>query len=123
MVWTKTKEFFKSWGAQHFLHTATMYFESLLNQKRWSSVESLQQRSVKMINNAYSVVMNPDINPLRHLPKIVRFQLMTSLALMWSVVFAVWSGMVAFVGPSMLAHAVLLIGVYFTGDVFRRLSK
>ena len=76
-----------------------------------------------MINNAYSVVMNPDINPLRHLPKIVRFQLMTSLALMWSVVFAVWSGMVAFVGPSMLAHAVLLIGVYFTGDVFRRLSK
>ena len=76
-----------------------------------------------MINNAYSAVMDPDINPLRHLPKIVRFQLMTSLALMWSVVFAVWSGMVAFAGPSMLVHAILLIGVYFTGDVFRRASK
>ncbi len=76
-----------------------------------------------MINNAYSAVMNPDVNPLRHLPKIVRFQIMTSLALMWSVVFAVWSGMVAFAGPSMLVHALLLIGVYFTGDVFRRASK
>jgi len=39
---------------------------------------------------------------MRHLPKIVRFQLMTSLALMWSIVFSVWAGMVTLAGPSML---------------------
>lgn len=73
-----------------------------------------------MLRNAYAVVMNPEINPLRALPKIVRFQLMTSLSLMWSVVFSVWSGTIAFVGPSMLTHAILLVGVFFTADVFRR---
>ena len=76
-----------------------------------------------MIHNAYNVVMNPELNPLRGLPKIVRFQLMSALALMWSIVFSVWSGMIAWVGPSMAAHAVLLVGVFFTADVFRRASR
>ncbi len=76
-----------------------------------------------MIRNAYNVVMNPDLNPLRGLPKIVRFQLMSALALMWSIVFSVWSGMIAWAGPSMAAHAVLLVGVFFTTDVFRRASR
>ena len=76
-----------------------------------------------MISNAYASVMNPDVNPLRHLHKTVRFQLMTVLALMWSVVFSVWSGMVMWVGPSMLVHTLLLVGVYFTADVFRRANK
>jgi len=76
-----------------------------------------------MLRDAYAVVMNPETNPLRGLPKIVRFQLMTSLALMWSVVFSVWSGMVALAGPSMAVHAILLIGVFFTADVFRRTKR
>ena len=76
-----------------------------------------------MIRNAYNAVMNPDLNPLRGLPKIVRFQLMSTLALMWSIVFSVWSGMIALVGPSMAAHALLLVGVFFTTDVFRRANK
>tara|TARA_B100000161_G_scaffold198047_1_gene144229 strand:+ start:44 stop:352 length:309 start_codon:yes stop_codon:yes gene_type:complete len=76
-----------------------------------------------MIANAYAAVMNPEVNPLRQLPKTVRFQIMTSLALMWSIVFALWTGMIMWVGPSMLVHAILLIGVYFTGDAFRRAGK
>ena len=76
-----------------------------------------------MIRNAYNVVMNPELNPLRGLPKIVRFQLMSALALMWSIVFSVWSGMIAWAGPSMAAHAILLVGVFFTADVFRRASR
>jgi hypothetical protein len=76
-----------------------------------------------MFREAYSAVMNPDINPLRDLPKVVRFQLMTSLALMWSVVFSVWAGMITWVGPSMLVHSLLLIGVFFTADVFRRVRR
>ena len=76
-----------------------------------------------MIANAYAAVMNPEVNPLRQLPKMVRFQIMTSLALMWSIVFALWTGMIMWVGPSMFVHAILLIGVFFTGDAFRRASK
>ena len=73
-----------------------------------------------MLNRAYSVVMNPDANGLSKLPKIVRFQLMTVLALMWSVVFCVWIGAVSMIGPSWAAHAILLVGVFFTADIFRR---
>ena len=39
---------------------------------------------------------------------MVRFQIMTSLALMWSIVFALWTGMIMWVGPSMVVHAILL---------------
>lgn len=76
-----------------------------------------------MLANTYAAIMNPDRNPLAHLPKIVRFQLMTVLALMWSIVFCVWTGAVAMIGPSMAVHAILLVGVFFTADVFRRLQQ
>ena len=72
-----------------------------------------------MLKRAYALVMNTDLNGLSKLPKIVRFQLMTTLALMWSVVFCVWIGAVAMIGPSMAAHAILLVGVFFTADIFR----
>ena len=75
------------------------------------------------ISNAYASVMDPEVNALRRLPKVVRFQLMTALALMWSVVFAIWIGAVQIIGPSWAAHAILLVGVYFTADVFRRSYK
>jgi hypothetical protein len=31
-----------------------------------------------------------------------------------------WSGTIAVVGPSIAAHTILLIGVFFTADIFRR---
>ena len=46
-----------------------------------------------MLKNMYASVMDENVNPLRTLPKIVRFQLMITLATLWSGVFAIWSGM------------------------------
>ena len=76
-----------------------------------------------MLGRTYTLIMNPESNALFRLPKIVRFQLMTVLALMWSVIFSVWIGAVSMIGPSMAAHSVLLIGVFFTADIFRRADK
>ena len=76
-----------------------------------------------MFSRAYSLIMNPETNALFRLPKIVRFQLMTVLALMWSVIFSVWIGAVSMIGPSMAAHSILLLGVFFTADIFRRSNK
>lgn len=73
-----------------------------------------------LISNSYAVVMDPQINPLRRLPKMVRFQIMTILALAWSVVFCLWMGAIQMIGLSWTAHALLLVGVYFTADIFRR---
>jgi len=76
-----------------------------------------------MLPQMYNAVMNPDVNPLRRLPRAVRFQIMTYLAMMWSIVFCVWIGAVSLIGPSLAVHAILLAGVYFTADVFRRVSR
>ncbi|MEQ8665160.1 MAG: hypothetical protein RIC16_05490 [Rhodospirillales bacterium] len=76
-----------------------------------------------MLRDAYAAVMDESRNPLARLPKIVRFQLMSVLALMWSVVSCVWIGAVSLIGPSMAAHSILLVGVFFTADIFRRTNR
>ena len=73
-----------------------------------------------MIKESYAVVMSPNTNPLNRLPKIVRFQLMTSLAFMWSFIFTMWIGSVQFFGPSAVAHTLVLIGVFFTAEIFNK---
>jgi hypothetical protein len=76
-----------------------------------------------MIKSLYDLVMNPEHNPLRTLPKMVRFQFMVVLAYMWSVVFSIYVGVIALAGPSIVAHTILLVGVYFTADIFGRAQK
>ncbi len=76
-----------------------------------------------MIRSLYNLVMDPERNPLQALPKVVRFQYMVILAYMWSVVFSIYIGTIAYLGPSIAAHTILLIGVFFTADIFRRARK
>jgi hypothetical protein len=73
-----------------------------------------------MIKYLYNLFMDPERNPLQALPKMVRFQYMVILAYMWSVVFSIYLGAIAVLGPSIAAHTILLIGVFFTADIFRR---
>ncbi len=75
------------------------------------------------MTNAWQVVMDPDRNPLRRLPRIVAFQLMSVLAWMWSSVFCLWIGAVWLIGPSILAHTILLVGVFFTAVVFAQAER
>jgi len=70
--------------------------------------------------NLYSIVMNSSLNPLRKLPKSVRFQIMVLLSWMWSVVFSLWVGSVLAFGASISVHMILLVGIFFTAEAFRR---
>ena len=72
-----------------------------------------------MIKQYYDLVMNPKQNPLRSLPKYVRFQLMTVLSIMWTTIFSVWSGLTYLFGPSVVVHMLLAMGVVFTAEIFR----
>lgn len=74
----------------------------------------------KMLSNAYSLIMNPALNPLRGLPKPVRFQIMVVLAYMWSITFALWAGYLWLFGPSALAHTLLILALFATNEVFHR---
>jgi hypothetical protein len=72
-----------------------------------------------MIRRSFELVMNTEKNPFRSLPKMVRFQFMVILAYLWSAVFTIWAGSVMLLGPTVLGHSVLLVGIFFTADAFR----
>jgi hypothetical protein len=76
-----------------------------------------------MARELYSLIMNPRKNPLAALPRTVAFQLMTSLAWLWSLVFSFWIGSMAIFGPSAAVHVILLIGIFFTADIFAKARK
>ena len=71
-----------------------------------------------MLTRAYRLVMDPSENPLRNLPSMVRFHYMLLLSYMWSAIFALWVGYTWLMGPSLIVHTVLLIGVFFTAEIF-----
>jgi hypothetical protein len=45
------------------------------------------------------------------------------LAFMWSAIFSVWTGWINMFGPSAIGHMILLVGVFFTVDVFRHVQQ
>ena len=67
--------------------------------------------------------MSSETNGLSDLPKIVKFQLMTLLSFMWSIVFTLMVGSYLVLGPTLLLHVFFLIGIYFTSEVFRKVNK
>ena len=73
--------------------------------------------------NLYSIVMNSSFNPLRKLPKSVRLQIMVLLSWMWSSIFSLWVGSVLAFGASIGVHMILLVGIFFTAEAFRRARK
>ena len=76
-----------------------------------------------MIKQYYNLVMSSDNNGLASLPKIVKFQLMTLLSFMWSIIFTLMVGIYLVLGPTLLLHVLFLIGVYFTSDVFKKVKS
>ena len=76
-----------------------------------------------MIKKYYSFVMNSDYNGLSTLPNMVKFQLMTILSFMWSIVFTLMVGSYIVLGPTMILHVLFLIGIYFTAEVYGKVKK
>lgn len=67
---------------------------------------------------AVSVVMDPEANPLRELPRIRRFQMMLVLSMMWSIIFSAAFGAWYLFGELVVGHALVLTGVFVTAMVF-----
>ena len=70
----------------------------------------------------YNSIMNPEINPLSRLPKVTRFQIMTLLSVMWSIVFCAWTGLYSILGASILGHTLVVMAIFFTASVFQHFS-
>lgn len=76
-----------------------------------------------MIKEMWNSVMDANKNPLMRLPTMVRFQIMTYLAIMWCMIFTVYTGWLMTLGPSIFAHLVILVGIFFTHKIFKDSSS
>lgn len=77
-----------------------------------------------MLRTVFETVMDPSKNALSKIPKVVRFQLMATLALLWSMIFCVSAGLLVWLPGYIAVHLVLLaIGVFGTGWTFQRAQK
>ncbi len=77
-----------------------------------------------MLLNMWESVMDSNNNPLRELPKTVRFQLMLILSCLWSTIFCVSAGLMIYLPGYILAHlGLLLIGFFGTAWLFRLFGR
>lgn len=77
-----------------------------------------------MKRSVFDAIMNPYRNGLVKLPKMVRFQLMVSLSLMWSVIFCTSAGVLVWLPGYVAVHVVLLlIGIFGTSWIFRTAQR
>lgn len=77
-----------------------------------------------MNRSIFDAIMNPYKNGLGKLPKIVRFQLMVSLSLMWSVIFCASAGVLVWLPGYVAVHVVLLlIGIFGTSWIFKTAQR
>ncbi len=76
------------------------------------------------IYDYYKYIFDSSKNPLRHIPDPVsRFYIMTILATMWCLSFALYLGSIIYFGISLAAHIILLLMFFFTMAIFYDAEK
>ncbi len=67
----------------------------------------------------YKLIMDSKRNPLSYIPdNNTRHLVMQILAWMWCIIFGISVGSITVFGISVIAHAVLIAGVFITAGVF-----
>ena len=71
------------------------------------------------LKDSWNSVMSVERSPVRHLPLPTAHLVMQVLAWMWSIIFSLAVGSYIAFGITMLAHSLVLAGVFVTLAVFR----
>lgn len=64
-------------------------------------------------------LLNPDVNPLRHMPVYIRYFTSILIACFWCLAFGLFFGELLFIGYNMLGHIAILTMVFFTWGAFK----
>jgi hypothetical protein len=77
-----------------------------------------------MIKQTWSLIMDSEKNPLRHIPDInTRHMVMQVLAWMWCIIFSMYIGSIAAFGISASIHALLIAGIFITLGTFETAKR
>ena len=76
-------------------------------------------REMILFLRIYNSLMRRKYNPLSNIPNVATGHLvMQLLAWMWCIVFSMWMGSVYIFGISVIAHAVIIAGIFITAATF-----
>ena len=76
------------------------------------------------IKQAFSLVFNPSVSPLRHIPNVAtRHFVMQILGFMWAVGFSIAIGSYTFLAASVIGHAALIAAIAITIATFTVAAK
>jgi hypothetical protein len=77
-----------------------------------------------MLKSGWAVIMDPERNALKSIPRTVRFQFMVVLASLWSAIFCANMGLMLWLPGYLIVHVVLLlIGIFGTRWLFQSASR
>ena len=77
-----------------------------------------------MIKQTWSLIMDSEKNPLRHIPDInTRHMVMQVLAWMWCIIFSMYIGSIVAFGISASIHALLIAGIFITLGTFETAKR
>ena len=72
-----------------------------------------------MVQKIYNSIMRRKYNPLANIPNVATGHLlMQLLAWMWCIIFSMWMGSVYVFGITVVAHAMIIAGIFITATIF-----
>ncbi len=74
---------------------------------------------VQAIRQSGHDLLNPDVNPLRHMPVYIRYFASILIACFWCLAFGLFFGELLFIGYNMLGHIAIVSMVFVTWGAFR----
>lgn len=84
----------------------------------------IKNGKANVMRSWFQAVMDPSRNPLARLQPAQRFQIMATLAIMWSLIFCAMAGIMVWYPAYVAAHFVLLvIGTLTTAVLFKSAGK
>ena len=79
---------------------------------------------MKILYDAYNVIMNANVNPLRNIPDMsTRFTILCYLSLIWSIAFATFFGSILVFGITSVAHIAILVAIGITVVTFETATR
>ena len=74
---------------------------------------------IKAIRKSGSDLLNPNVNPLRHMPTHIRYFASILIACFWCLAFGLFFGELLFIGYNMLGHIAIISMVFVTWGAFK----
>ncbi len=74
---------------------------------------------IQALRRSGSDILNPNTNPLRHMPIHIRYFTSILIACFWCLAFGLFFGELLFIGYNMLGHIAIVSMVFATWVVFK----